>query len=553
MRPMSGRSQGPLRNIEADLLGAVQDKAPPRPSMRSNLPVTQREHPMADGETLVSTTDLRSLITYCNPAFIRISGFAKEELIGQPHNLVRHPDMPEEAFRDMWATIKAGRTWSACVKNRRKDGDHYWVLANVTPIVRHGQAVGYMSVRTKPSTEQVREAEALYARIREEKQAGRRHTVLEGAEVATTAWTSRLKRALRPGLRGRIVVATMLPMLVAHGLGSIDFGASWAGWLLGALEVGLALGMAAWLLRSVGRSIQEVTAIAGRIAAGDLTQTVPTDRHDEIGTLLRTVNQLNVNLQAIVGDVRREVDGIGAAARDVASGSGDLSQRTEQQAASLQQTAASVEQLDGTVKNNADTARGASTLAEEASRVAADGGQAMNEVTTTMQRIGAASQRIADIIGTIDSIAFQTNILALNAAVEAARAGEHGRGFAVVAAEVRALAQRSAQAAREIKGLIADSGEQVAAGAQTVASAERTMEQIVGSVDRVSKMIAEIAGATAQQSEGIAEVNQAVAALDTTTQQNAALVEQSTAAAGLLNQQAEALTESVQIFHLRSR
>jgi methyl-accepting chemotaxis protein len=170
----------------------------------------------------------------------------------------------------------------------------------------------------------------------------------------------------------------------------------------------------------------------------------------------------------------------------------------------------------------------------------------MNEVTSTMRRIG-------DIIGTIDSIAFQTNILALNAAVEAARAGEHGRGFAVVAAEVRALALRSAQAAREIKGLIADSGEQVAAGAHTVASAERTMQQIVGSVDRVSKMIAEIAGATAQQAEGIAEVNHSVAALDTTTQQNAALVEQSTAAAGLLNQQAEALAESVQIFHLRSR
>jgi aerotaxis receptor len=520
--------------------------------VRTNLPVTQREHPMADGETLVSTTDLKSLITYCNPAFVRISGYTKEELIGQPHNLVRHPDMPEEAFRDMWATIQAGRTWSACVKNRRKDGDHYWVLANVTPIVRDGRAVGYMSVRTKPRAEQVREAEALYARMREEKQAGRRHTVLEGAEVATTAWSSRLKRALRPGLRGRIVVATMLPMAAVHGLGLLGAG-GWVGWALGALEVGLALAMAAWLLRSIGRPIDEVTAIAARIAAGDLSQTVPTDRHDEIGTLLRTVNQLNVNLQAIVSDVRREVDGIGSAARDVSSGSTDLSQRTEQQAASLQQTAASVEELDGTVRNNAETARGANGLADEASRVAQSGGQAMNEVTATMLRIGESSRRIGDIIGTIDSIAFQTNILALNAAVEAARAGEHGRGFAVVASEVRALARRSADAAKEIKSLIADSGEQVAAGAQTVASAERTMQQIVGSVDRVSKMIAEIAGATAQQAEGIAEVNQAVAALDTTTQQNAALVEQSTAAAGLLNQQAAALAESVRIFHLRQR
>lgn len=519
--------------------------------MRTNLPISQREHPMADGETLVSTTDLKSLITYCNPAFIRISGFTKEELIGQPHNLVRHPDMPEEAFRDMWATIQAGRTWSGCVKNRRKDGDHYWVLANVTPIVREGQTVGYMSVRTKPSTEQVRAAEALYATMRDEKQAGRRHTVLDGAEVTTTSLGSRIGRALRLGLRGRIVLATMLPMLVAQGTGTLTLTSSWMGWLLGGIEVCLALAMAAWLLRIVERPIQEVTTMASRIAAGDLTQTVPTGRSDEIGLLMRAVNQLNVNLQAIVGDVRREVDGIGSAARDVSSGSADLSQRTEQQASSLQQTASSVEELESTVKNNAETARGANGLADEASRVARSGGQAMNDVTATMLRIGESSRRIGDIIGTIDSIAFQTNILALNAAVEAARAGAHGRGFAVVASEVRALAQRSANAAKEIKSLISDSGEQVAAGAQTVGSAERTMQQIVGSVDRVSKMIAEIAGATVQQADGIAEVNRAVAALDTTTQQNAALVEQSTAAAGLLNQQAEALAESVRIFHLK--
>ena len=518
--------------------------------MRTNLPVTQREHPMADGETLVSTTDLDSIITYCNPAFIRISGFSKQELIGQPHNIVRHPDMPQEAYRDMWATIKAGQTWSACVKNRCKNGDHYWVLANVTPILRDGRAVGYMSVRTKPSAEQVQQAQALYATMQQEAAEQRRETVLEGARVVRTGWRSALQRASRFGLRGRIMTAVLLPALAGVPLAAMNLsalGSSVA--LAGLFAVAAALGW--WLISTIRDPLQEVATIAARIAGGDLTQRIDTERSDEIGELLRTVNQLNVNLQAIVGDVRREVDGIGSASRDVASGSQDLSNRTEQQASSLQQTAASVEELDGTVKNNAEAARTANTLAGEASQVAGHGGQAMNEVVQTMERISGASRKIADIIQVIDGIAFQTNILALNAAVEAARAGEHGRGFAVVAAEVRALAQRSSGAAREIKTLIGESVEHVEEGARSVGSAGQTMDRIVASVDRVSRLIAEITLATDQQATGIAEVNSAVVQLDSTTQQNAALVEQSAAAAKLLSQQSEALAESVQIFHLR--
>jgi aerotaxis receptor len=517
--------------------------------MRTNLPVTQREHPMADGETLVSTTDLDSRITYCNPAFIRISGYTRDELLRQPHNIVRHPDMPPEAFRDLWATIQSGQTWSACVKNRRKDGDHYWVLANVTPILRGGRTVGFMSVRTKPTVEQIRAAEALYATMRREAQAGQVETTLHHARITRKGLGAQWRQRARLGLRGRALVATLVPTglcvaLLQAGLGS-------AGpWLAGGAGVVSAVLLSTWLTRSIAGPLKQATTLAQNIAGGDLTQTVRTERDDEVGLLMRTINQLNVNLQAIVGDVRHEVDGIGQASREVASSSHDLSARTESQAASLQQSAASIEQLDGTVQNNAQAARAANEMAAEAARVAGAGGQAMGEVVQTMSRINEASRRIADILQVIDGIAFQTNILALNAAVEAARAGEHGRGFAVVASEVRALATRSADAAREIKTLIAGSVQQAQDGTATVAGAGRTIDQIVASVDRVSRLIAEITTATDQQASGIAQVNQAIADLDSTTQQNAAMVEQSTAAAQTLEQQAGVLAETVAIFHL---
>ena len=517
--------------------------------MRENHPVTQRDYPMPEGERLVSTTDLDSIITYCNPAFVRVSGYTSDELIGQPHNLVRHPDMPSEAFRDLWATVKAGRTWSACVKNRRKNGDHYWVMANVTPVVRDGNTVGFMSVRTKPTDEQVRQAEVLYATMREEAAAGVLRTRLQEAVVIRLGLASRAGRVLRLGVCGRIRLATGLPTAAAMVTLMVDAG-GWVDWAALGAVAALGLVLSQWLIGAIREPLAEATRVAARIAAGDLSQSVSIRREDEVGLLLRTINQLNVNLQAVVGDVRREVDGVGNASRDVAAGADDLSRRTENQASSLQQTAASVEQLEGTVRQNADSARSANQLAQDASRVAGAGGQTMGQVVQTMQAIRDASQRIADIVQVIDGIAFQTNILALNAAVEAARAGENGRGFAVVAGEVRALAQRSSTAAREIKALIGASAEQVADGSRTVGAAGDTMREIVGSVDRVTRLIAEITNATEQQALGIGQVNQAVAELDKTTQQNAAMVEQSAASATLLSDQARQLAECVRIFNL---
>ena len=304
------------------------------------------------------------------------------------------------------------------------------------------------------------------------------------------------------------------------------------------------------LVRGISAPLQQAIAIARRVADGDLGSRIEVHHGNELGDLLRSLKHMNENLVAIVGSVRDSSDSIAIGAGQIATGNADLSHRTEQQAGSLQQTASSMEQMTATVRANADAALAAEKLARSASEVAVRGGATVGTVVSTMDEINASSKKIADIIGVIDGIAFQTNILALNAAVEAARAGEHGRGFAVVAGEVRSLAQRSAQAAREIKTLIATSVERVEVGSRQVGEAGRTMEDIVGQVRRVSDLIAEISAATTEQSGGLGQVGDAVSQLDRVTQQNAALVEQSAAAAESLKQQAARLVGAVSAFKL---
>jgi methyl-accepting chemotaxis protein len=320
------------------------------------------------------------------------------------------------------------------------------------------------------------------------------------------------------------------------------------------VSIGLAvlsgIGLGIVMTRSITRPIQQAVELAGAVAEGDLTSRIEVQGKDEAAQLLRSLSRMNDSLTRIVGQVRNSSDSIATGSAQIATGNQDLSQRTEEQASNLQQTAASMEQISGTVRNNSETAITASKMATQACASAVKGGQVVGTVVATMQDIAASSKKIADIIGVIDGIAFQTNILALNAAVEAARAGEQGRGFAVVAGEVRTLASRSAEAAKEIKSLIGASVDKVELGARQVNEAGASMDDIVSEVQRVTQLISEISSATAEQATGISQVGDAVNQLDQVTQQNAALVEESAAAADSLRQQAASLAEVVSVFKL---
>ncbi|TCO98024.1 methyl-accepting chemotaxis protein/methyl-accepting chemotaxis protein-1 (serine sensor receptor) [Rubrivivax gelatinosus] len=315
------------------------------------------------------------------------------------------------------------------------------------------------------------------------------------------------------------------------------------------LGVGLGVWLTRGLMRQLGGEPDEAVELARHVASGDLARRVELRRGDTT-SVMAVLAQMQTNLSRVVSGVRRNSESVATASAQIAQGNQDLSSRTEEQASALQQTAATMEQLSSTVRSNAESAKQANQLAQGASAVAAEGGAVVGKVVGTMQDISESSRRIGDIIGVIDGIAFQTNILALNAAVEAARAGEQGRGFAVVAGEVRTLAQRSAEAAKEIKTLIGRSVEQVEQGTVLVDQAGKTMDEIVGSIRRVSDIVAEITAATVEQSAGIQQVGDAVGQMDQVTQQNASLVEESAAAAESLKSQAQQLVQAVAVFRL---
>ena len=353
-----------------------------------------------------------------------------------------------------------------------------------------------------------------------------------------------------------------LEALIQHQTGSVieqgrqatDANQSARGTMLVLAVLALVLGaiIALWITRSITRPLREAVKVAQTVAVGDLSSRIEVHSKDETGLLLQALRDMNSSLCKVVSEVRSGTDTIATVSSQIAVGNQDLSSRTEEQAGALEETAASMEELASTMQQNTDYAHQANQLALLASNVAAKGGHAVSQVVGTMDSINASSRKIADIIGVIDGIAFQTNILALNAAVEAARAGEQGRGFAVVATEVRNLAQRSAVAAKEIRTLIGDSVNKVEEGSKQVADAGKTMAEIVDSIKRVTAIMAEIAAASHEQTVGMGQINQAVTQMDQVTQQNAALVEESAAVANSLQAQAEQLVQAVAVFKLPS-
>jgi aerotaxis receptor len=512
-------------------------------NVRNNGPVTQREYRLKEGEFIVSKTDLKGRITYVNRPFMEISGFTAEELIGAPHNIIRHPDMPPEAFADLWRTLKQGKPWRGMVKNRCKNGDHYWVEANANPIWDGDRIVGYMSLRVRPSDEQIREAEAIYARFRAGKARGL--AICEGRVVRSNLLCRLLGRGI--SISTRMLLGSLLILVALLGFGALAYGElkdlpnfktlelELAAVFLVAL---LAIGWQWWTVRrQLLQPLRRITRICQQIASGDLRLHQSGAIRNEIDELLHAVNTMSGNLASITTDLRATSDELASVATQVSASAGSISQTTTEQAASVEETSATVEQIAAVVAQSKENAEITEGIASTAAAEAVAGGKAVENTV-------AAMQQIASKVSVIDDMAYQTNLLALNAAIEAARVGEAGKGFNVVAGEIRKLASRAQSAAHEIHDIVRSSLE-------TASEAGAKLAEIVPAIGRTAGLVQEITAAAQEQTTGVQQINLAMGQLSQAMQQNASASEQLAATADELREQAGQMHALVGFFRLK--
>ncbi len=516
--------------------------------MQDHALADQAEYVLPDDEVIITHTDASSHITYANSAFLKSSEFTIEECLGQPQNIVRHPDMPREVFADLWATIRSGEPWVGIVKNRRKHGGFYWVRANITPIMEKGAIVGYLSVRVKPTNEEVRGAQEFYSRLRSGRAGSR---ALRSGKIVDTSFIGGWRRRCRPTLGGGawLVLGALFALfaaVVAASLGGQSGLAAAAG--LGGML--LVVANLLYIQRSIVRPLRLMHSIAIRIIGGDTACRFPEAGDGELDRLAKILNQVCIKIDGVLKDTQHEIGSMRGGAAEVVDANTNLSHRTSVHAANIEETASSLGQLTAAVNRNTLSAHQATKLALDASQATVRGRDVVGQVVSTMNGISSASRKINDIVGIIDDLAFQTNLLALNAAVEAARAGEQGRGFAVVAQEVRHLAQRSATAAKEIGSLISASGETVQSGTKLANQAEAAMSEVVSSVAQVTDVIAQIDASSREQASGIEQINRSMAHMDEITQQDAQMAGSLLETAQRLEQQSNQVLTAVSAFSL---
>jgi aerotaxis receptor len=511
------------------------------------------EYVLDDSIAMISKGDLDGKITYANRDFVRVSGYAEEELLGAPQSMLAHPDTPHQVFEDFLRTVRSNKTWTGIAQGLRKNGDHFWVEMTAAPIYQNHRIVGYITIRAKATAEKIRLAEQAYTAIKN----GSTGTALDGGRIVERSVFARLRsvRQLSVATQTNAITGLIAALFGSNLVVLAHAGGDASRWLAASSSAGIACCLLSSLLFRYGliEPFARVKEHIDNLGEGNLSQTIEAHGDDEAARIRHALRILQINLKLLVSQIKETTALVSRGVTEIASGNTDLSARTEAQAASLTQIAASMAELTAMVAKNSNSAREANALSTTTSSVAAKGRRVVSNVIENMESIEDSSRRIVDIIAVIDSIAFQTNILALNAAVEAARAGAQGRGFAVVAGEVRNLAQRCAGAAKEIKSLIGDSAARVEAGSRLVSDAGETMTDIVAAVERVAMVLSDIAMASRSQSDGIVQVNEALAQVEHTTERNAKLADRAGVESRRMQEEAAKLAKLVEAFKLSDR